>query len=108
MKFVLLLGPQTVGKMTIGQELEQKTGMKLFHNHQTIDLLHPYFDFTKPAHHKLKDLIRREMFKEMAVSDLEGVILYVFVPVRRRRWRSRIYRGDRSAVRRSRCRGLHH
>lgn len=74
MKFVMLLGPQAVGKMTIGQELEQKTGMKLFHNHQTIDLLHPYFDFTKPAHHKLKDLIRREMFKEMAVSDLEGVV----------------------------------
>ncbi|WP_214770349.1 AAA family ATPase [Exiguobacterium sp. s133] len=74
MKFVLLLGPQAVGKMTIGQELERLTGMKLFHNHQTIDLLLPYFDFSKPAHHRLKDLIRREMFKEMAVSDLEGVL----------------------------------
>ncbi|MGA9230419.1 MAG: shikimate kinase, partial [Exiguobacterium oxidotolerans] len=74
MKFVLLLGPQAVGKMTIGQELERLTGMKLFHNHQTIDLLLPYFDFSKPAHHRLKDLIRREMFKDMAVSDLEGVL----------------------------------
>ena len=74
MKFVLLLGPQAVGKMTIGQEIERLTEMKVFHNHQTIDLLLPYFDFSEPAHHRLKDTIRREMFKEMANSSLEGVL----------------------------------
>lgn len=78
MKFVLLLGPQAVGKMTIGQEIERLTEMKVFHNHQTIDLLLPYFDFSEPAHHRLKDAIRREMFKEMANSSLEGV-LFTFV-----------------------------
>jgi shikimate kinase len=33
MKFVLIFGPQAVGKMTVGQELAKITGLKLFHNH---------------------------------------------------------------------------
>ena len=37
-KLVLLTGPQAVGKMTVGQELAKITGLKLFHNHMTIDL----------------------------------------------------------------------
>ncbi len=38
MKFVLLFGPQAVGKMTIGYELEKLTGLKLFHNHMTLEI----------------------------------------------------------------------
>ncbi|MED3553043.1 hypothetical protein P4449_21750 [Cytobacillus praedii] len=38
MKFVLIFGPQAVGKMTVGQELEKITELKLFHNHMTIEL----------------------------------------------------------------------
>ncbi len=33
MKFILLFGPQAVGKMTIGQELAKITDLKLLHNH---------------------------------------------------------------------------
>ena len=39
MKFILLFGPQAVGKMTVGQELAKITDLKLFHNHMTIDLV---------------------------------------------------------------------
>lgn len=42
MKFVLIFGPQAVGKMTVGQELAKITGLKLFHNHMTIDLVNPF------------------------------------------------------------------
>lgn len=38
MKLVIITGPQAVGKMTVGQELEKLTDLKLFHNHMTIDL----------------------------------------------------------------------
>lgn len=31
MKFILVLGPQAVGKMTVGHELEKITPLKLFH-----------------------------------------------------------------------------
>lgn len=39
MKLVIIFGPQAVGKMTVGQELEKLTGLKLFHNHMTIELV---------------------------------------------------------------------
>ncbi len=39
MKFILIFGPRAVGKMTVGHELEKITSLKLFHNHQTIELL---------------------------------------------------------------------
>ena len=41
MKLILIFGPQAVGKMTVGQELATLTGLKLFHNHMTIDLVSP-------------------------------------------------------------------
>lgn len=37
MKFVLIIGAGAVGKMTVGQELAKITGLKLFHNHMTIE-----------------------------------------------------------------------
>lgn len=38
MDFIFIFGPQAVGKMTVGQELSQKTGFPLFYNHLSIDL----------------------------------------------------------------------
>lgn len=73
MKFILLFGPQAAGKMTIGQELEKSTGFKLFHNHMTIELLHPFFGFSKEMF-RLSDLIRTEMFKTLAVSETKGIV----------------------------------
>jgi shikimate kinase len=32
MKFIIIFGPQAVGKMTVGHELEKTTKLKLFHN----------------------------------------------------------------------------
>ena len=46
MKLILIFGPQAVGKMTVGQELATLTGLKLFHNHMTIDLVSPIFDYS--------------------------------------------------------------
>ncbi|MBY0095566.1 AAA family ATPase [Mesobacillus maritimus] len=73
MKFVLIFGPQAVGKMTVGQELAQKTQLKLFHNHMTLELLSPIFGFG-PETWRLSDLFRFEVFKAVANSDLEGMI----------------------------------
>lgn len=73
MKFVLIFGPQAVGKMTVGQALENKTELKLFHNHMTIELLEPFFGFS-PEMWKLTNLFRMEIFQEVANSDLDGLI----------------------------------
>ncbi|MFJ8064620.1 AAA family ATPase [Psychrobacillus sp. NPDC096426] len=73
MKFVLIFGPQAVGKMTVGQELEKITGLKLFHNHMTIELLEPFFGFS-PEMWKLSNQFRTEIFKAVAKSEKEGLI----------------------------------
>jgi len=74
MKFILITGPQAVGKMTVGQELEKITGLKLFHNHMSIELVLNFFDYGTPQFRRLSTLIREEIFKEVASSDLDGLI----------------------------------
>ena len=73
MKFVLLFGPQAVGKMTVGRELAKITDLKLFHNHMSIDLLVPLFDFT-PEMWRLCHMFRKEVFNTFAESNQYGII----------------------------------
>lgn len=72
-KFVFIFGPQAVGKMTVGQELAKVTGLKLFHNHMTIDLLEPLFGFS-PEMWRLTHLFRQEIFNSFSKSDNYGMI----------------------------------
>lgn len=73
MKFILLFGPQAVGKMTVGHELEKITSLKLFHNHMTIDMLHPLFGFGAETW-RLSTIFREEIFRSVAQSDGIGMI----------------------------------
>jgi hypothetical protein len=78
MKFIILFGPQAVGKMTVGQCLAAKTNFKLFHNHMSIDFVSQFFDYGTPSGRRLVSLIRREIFEEVSKSDLDGLI-FTFV-----------------------------
>jgi hypothetical protein len=74
MNFVVIFGPPAVGKMTVGAELAQRTGFKLFHNHMTIDIVLNFFPFGHPQFGKLVGEFRRRIFEEVAASDLPGLI----------------------------------
>jgi shikimate kinase len=74
MKFVLIFGPHAVGKMKVGQELAKITDLKLFHNHMTIELVTPIFDFGTKEGQRLVNLFRQESFEAVAKSDLDGLI----------------------------------
>lgn len=78
MKFIIIFGPQAVGKMTVGQSLEAKTNLKLFHNHMSIDLVSTFFDYGTSAGKRLVHLIRQEIFEEVSKSSLEGLILHMY------------------------------
>ena len=78
MKFVIIFGPQAVGKMTVGQALAEQTGLKLFHNHMTIDLVSPFFSYGTPEGRRLVQLFREELFHSVAKSELPGMI-FTFV-----------------------------
>lgn len=74
MKLVIIFGPPAVGKMTVGHELANLTGLKLFHNHMTIDLVMNFFEFGDPHFHQLINEFRRQIFEAVAASDLKGLI----------------------------------
>lgn len=74
MKFMLIFGPQAVGKMTVGQDLAKLTDLKIFHNHITIDLVSPFFDYSTKEAKRLVSLFRNEIFEEVSKSDLYGMI----------------------------------
>lgn len=71
---VFVLGPGAVGKMTVGAELAARTGLKLFHNHQTIDLVLQYFPFGSRPFGRLVTEFRRRILEEIAASHLPGAI----------------------------------
>jgi len=73
MKFVMIFGPQAVGKMTVGHELEKITKLKLFHNHMTIELVAPYFGFSDTMWDLVKKF-RQDIFEAAAASEMYGMI----------------------------------
>lgn len=71
MKLVLIVGDGAVGKMTVGQELQKITGLRLFHNHMTIEpVLEVFNDFNVDVILKLRYLI----FEEFVKTDNKGMI----------------------------------
>jgi len=78
MKLVIIFGPQAVGKMTVGQELAQITGLKLFHNHMTIDVVSDLFRNMPDEFNRLRFLFRQEIFEAFSKSGEYGMI-FTFV-----------------------------
>ena len=76
--FVIVLGPHAVGKMTVGQELAEITGLRLFHNHMSIELTRKLFSRNKrneeEAFHALNNTIRQKVFELFAKGDFPGLI----------------------------------
>lgn len=71
MKLLFLFGSGAVGKMTVGQELAKQTGLKLFHNHMTIEPVLELFGYPEP--NVIKDM-RETVFKNFAKTDNYGLI----------------------------------
>lgn len=74
MKLVIIFGPHAVGKMTVGQELAKLTGLKLFHNHMTIDIVSDLFRNMPEERNRLTTLFRKEIFEAFSKSDEYGMI----------------------------------
>ena len=75
---LFLIGAPAVGKMTVGQELAQLTGLRLFHNHLSIEPAFRFFDFGTPSFDRIVGEFRRGVFEEAAKSTLPGLI-FTFV-----------------------------
>lgn len=81
MDLVVIMGPQAVGKMTVGRELEKKIDAKLLHNHETIDLFAKFLGYGKETF-RLSDQTRKELFKALVSNEqnvTESIIFTVVV-----------------------------
>ena len=71
MKLLFLIGNAAVGKMTVGQELMKITGLRLFHNHMTIE---PVIEIFGQYNGEAINRLRQVVFEEFAKSDCYGMI----------------------------------
>jgi len=72
---VVIFGPPAVGKMAVGLELKDLTGLKLLHNHMAIELALEFFAFEDPMFTDLVGAIRRRIVEDVARSGMPGLIL---------------------------------
>lgn len=82
MGLIMIIGPQAVGKMTVGKALEERIDGKLLYNHQTIDLFAEFLGYTAETF-KLSDQIRLELFEAFAkhkeTNQTETIIFTVMI-----------------------------
>lgn len=71
---VIILGPHAVGKMTVGQELEKITDLRLFHNHMSIELTRKLFSHSEKEWNILNGTIRQTVFELFSKGDFPGLI----------------------------------
>ena len=75
MKIVFIFGPQAVGKMTIGKRLSEKINVPLLFNHMTLDILTPFFGWSKDTF-RISQNIRCEILETIADNgENPGIIL---------------------------------
>src|SRR5215469_14477555 len=78
MDLVMLHGPPAVGKLTVGQALAARTGLKLFHNHLVLDAITAVFEFRSPGYLRLRELFWLEAFETAAREDIS--LIFTFMP----------------------------
>ena len=71
MKLLFIFGAHAAGKMTVGQAVAQKTPMKLFHNHMTIE---PVIELFGAYNGAVTERLRQVVFEEFVKTDNYGLI----------------------------------
>jgi len=72
--FIIITGPQAVGKMAVGMALREKYGYRLFHNHMTIELVNDLYGVLNKESWPVIAQLRETIFSNVRKSSLEGFI----------------------------------
>jgi len=71
MRLLFIFGAHAAGKMTVGQQVQRITPMKLFHNHMTIE---PVIELFGAYNGAVTERLRQVVFEEFVKTDNYGLI----------------------------------
>lgn len=78
MRLLILFGPPSVGKATVGRIIESNTDFKLFHNHMVMDGIMHIFGVGTPSEDRLSKLVRTQIIEEAAKAGISLIFTYVW------------------------------
>ena len=78
MRLVFIYGPPASGKFTIAKRLSESTGIPLFHNHLSRDIVEDIYKDSLMEHHDLVDRIRFDVLDYCAKNDTDLIFTYVY------------------------------
>lgn len=76
MQVIFLHGPAAAGKLTIGKKLADQTGLPLFHNHLTVDLVLSLFEFGSPGFVELRERVWLDTFHVAATASRSFIFTF--------------------------------
>lgn len=78
MKLIFLYGPPASGKLTIAEKLSTETGIPLFHNHLSRDLVKSIYGDSTRQHYGLVDQIRYDVLDYCSKNGTDLIFTYVY------------------------------
>lgn len=78
MNLVFIYGPPASGKLTVANELSALTGLPVFHNHLTRDIVQSLYPGNLQDNYELVNLLREDVLKYCAVHDTSLIFTFVY------------------------------
>ena len=78
MRLVFLYGPPAAGKLTVARELTALTGLRVLHNHLSIELAHEVFPDRSPEFGALVARLRLELFEAASRAGVSMISTFVY------------------------------
>lgn len=77
-ELLLISGPPAVGKMTVGRAICDRSDLRLFHNHLTIEPLLEVFEYSSRPFTVLNEEFRRRVIEEAAATGIRLIFTFVW------------------------------
>ena len=78
MKLIIIHGPPAAGKLTVANEIANRTGCKVFHNHLSIDFVKPVFEFGSPRFWDIIGRLRASIITEAARENISLIHTFCY------------------------------
>lgn len=78
MNLIFIYGPPATGKLTIANELSSLTGLPVFHNHLTRDIVKSLYPENLQENYGLVNVLREDVFEYCALHNTSLIFTFVY------------------------------